>query len=74
MRHYRIRLLPPKIDGDVARLFGNSLIGRPMLRGPRLDVADVLYHVIGRGVERRPIFRTEPDRGQNDDGTTGTFL
>src|SRR5450756_354991 len=33
-----------------------------MPRGPRLDVADALYHVIGRGVERRPIFRTEPDR------------
>jgi REP element-mobilizing transposase RayT len=26
-------------------------------------VAAALYHVIARGVERRPIFRTEPDRG-----------
>jgi putative transposase len=39
-----------------------SVADRRMPRGPRLDVADALYHVIARGVERRPIFRTEPDR------------
>ena len=33
-----------------------------MPRGPRLDVADALYHVIARGVERRPIFRDDQDR------------
>ena len=33
-----------------------------MPRGPRVDVPGGLYHVIGRGVERRPIFRTDGDR------------
>jgi putative transposase len=33
-----------------------------MPRGPRVDVLDGLYHLIGRGVERRPIFRTDRDR------------
>jgi putative transposase len=33
-----------------------------MARGPRLDVAGALYHVIARGVERRAIFRDDVDR------------
>ncbi len=33
-----------------------------MPRGPRIDVEGALYHVIARGVERRPIFRCERDR------------
>ncbi len=33
-----------------------------MPRGPRLDGADALYHVIARGVARRPIFRDDRDR------------
>ncbi len=33
-----------------------------MPRGPRLDVADALYHVIARGVERRAIVRDDHDR------------
>jgi REP element-mobilizing transposase RayT len=33
-----------------------------MPRGPRLDVADALYHVIARGVERRAIVRDDCDR------------
>lgn len=34
-----------------------------MPRSARLDVADALYHVIARGVERRPIVRDDADRG-----------
>jgi len=34
-----------------------------MPRGPRLDVAGALYHVIARGVERRAVFRDDRDRG-----------
>lgn len=33
-----------------------------MPRGPRLDVPDALYHVVARGVERRPVFRDDADR------------
>ena len=33
-----------------------------MPRGPRLDVAGVLHHVIARGIERRPIFLDDEDR------------
>jgi len=33
-----------------------------MPRGPRLDIEGGLYHVIARGVERRPIFRDDTDR------------
>ena len=33
-----------------------------MPRSPRVDVPHGLYHVIGRGVERRPVFRTDRDR------------
>ena len=33
-----------------------------MPRGPRLDAEGALYHVIARGVERRPIFRDDTDR------------
>jgi putative transposase len=33
-----------------------------MPRGPRLDSAGVLHHVIGRGIERRTIFRDDTDR------------
>jgi len=33
-----------------------------MPRGPRLDIEGGLYHVIARGVERRPIFRDDADR------------
>jgi putative transposase len=33
-----------------------------MPRGPRVDAEGALYHVICRGVERRPIFRDDTDR------------
>ena len=33
-----------------------------MPRGPRLDAPGVLHHVMGRGLERRAIFRDERDR------------
>jgi len=33
-----------------------------MPRGPRLDAAGTLHHVIVRGIERRQIFRTDRDR------------
>jgi REP element-mobilizing transposase RayT len=33
-----------------------------MPRGHRVDVLGGLYHVIGRGVERRAIFRSDGDR------------
>ena len=33
-----------------------------MPRGPRIDVAEALYHVIARGVERRAIVRSDRDR------------
>src|SRR5437016_5729106 len=33
-----------------------------MPRGPRLDAPGVLHHVIGRGIERRTIFRDDRDR------------
>ena len=33
-----------------------------MPRGPRLDAAGVVHHVIARGIERRKIFRTDVDR------------
>jgi putative transposase len=33
-----------------------------MPRGPRLDVEGGGYHVMGRGVERRAIFRDDTDR------------
>lgn len=33
-----------------------------MPRGPRLDYAGALHHVICRGIERRKIFRTDRDR------------
>lgn len=33
-----------------------------MPRGPRLDYPGALHHLIARGIERRAIFRTEPDR------------
>jgi hypothetical protein len=35
-----------------------------MPRAPRLDVPDVLHHVMARGLERQPIFRDD----QDDDG------
>ena len=33
-----------------------------MPRGPRLDAPDTLHHVMVRGIERRIIFRDDPDR------------
>jgi len=33
-----------------------------MPRGPRLDAPDALHHVMGRGLDRQTIFRTEQDR------------
>lgn len=33
-----------------------------MPRGPRLDAPGVLHHVMARGIERRPLFRTDADR------------
>ncbi|MBI4518074.1 MAG: transposase [Deltaproteobacteria bacterium] len=33
-----------------------------MPRGPRIDIEGAVYHVIGRGVERRAIFRNDGDR------------
>jgi putative transposase len=33
-----------------------------MARGPRVDIPNAVYHVIGRGVERRAVFRTDRDR------------
>ncbi|HYA94197.1 MAG TPA: transposase [Thermodesulfobacteriota bacterium] len=33
-----------------------------MPRGPRLDTPGTLHHVIVRGIERRPIFKSERDR------------
>ena len=33
-----------------------------MPRQPRLDAPDVLHHVMVRGLERRAIFRDDPDR------------
>jgi len=33
-----------------------------MPRGPRLDIEGGLYHVIARGVGRRPIFCDDTDR------------
>jgi REP element-mobilizing transposase RayT len=33
-----------------------------MLRTSRLDIPGLLYHVIVRGIERRPIFRDDRDR------------
>src|SRR3990172_4704878 len=33
-----------------------------MPRGPRLDFTGALHHVIVRGIERRPIFRSNADR------------
>ena len=33
-----------------------------MPRGPRLDAAGVLHHVMVRGIERRAIFRDDRDR------------
>ena len=33
-----------------------------MPRQPRLDLPGLLHHVIARGIERREIFRDEPDR------------
>jgi putative transposase len=33
-----------------------------MPRQPRLDAPDTLHHVMVRGIERRAIFRADPDR------------
>jgi hypothetical protein len=33
-----------------------------MPRSPRLDAPDTLHHVLGRGIEGRPIFRADRDR------------
>lgn len=33
-----------------------------MPRGPRLDTAGVLHHVMVRGLDRQPIFRNDSDR------------
>ena len=33
-----------------------------MPRSPRLDAPGVLHHVMARGIERRPLFRTDADR------------
>ena len=33
-----------------------------MPRSPRLDAPGVLHHVMARGIERRPLFRTDVDR------------
>jgi REP element-mobilizing transposase RayT len=33
-----------------------------MPRNPRLDAPGVLHHVRARGIERRPLFRTDTDR------------
>lgn len=33
-----------------------------MPRSARLDVSGVLHHVMGRGIEKRPIFLSDEDR------------
>ena len=37
-----------------------------MAREPRLDAPGALHHVMGRGIERAPIFRTDRDRNKPD--------
>jgi hypothetical protein len=33
-----------------------------MLRAARIDAPGILQHVIGRGIDKRLIFRDDPDR------------